>query len=61
MTANTTKNRSDWTRSLGDAAWWIEKARESAKRGDYKGSRTDALMACAIMDEACQIETEPSE
>lgn len=60
LAANMVKqSRRKWSDKLREAAWWIEKSRESAKSGDYKASRSDALMACALMDEACQIETEP--
>lgn len=54
------RNRREWSNKLREAEWWIAQARESAKSGDYKTSRSDTMMACALLDDACQRETEPS-
>ena len=62
LAANWVKqNRRKWSDKLREAEWWVAQARKSAKSGDYKASRSDALMACALMDEACQYDTEPKE
>lgn len=55
------QRRRKWSELLTDAEWWIAQARAEAKRGDYAKSRSDTMMACALLDNACQFDTETPE
>lgn len=52
------QRRSQWSAQLREAQWWIAEARKQSKRGDYSKSRDSTMMACFLLDNACQIETE---
>lgn len=55
------QRRRKWTELLGDAEWFIGQARIEAKRGNYAKSRSDTIMACFLLDDACQRDTETPE
>ena len=52
------QSRRRWTEGLGEAQWWLAEAIKSARGGDYKKSRSETMMACHLLDNACQFETE---
>ena len=55
------QRRRKWSDKLREAEWWIASARKSAKSGDYKASHSDVMMACFLLDNACQYDTETPE
>lgn len=55
-----TKSRQKWSSRLSEANWWLESARKQAQAGRYGESRSDAQMACRLLDEACTYDTEES-
>lgn len=52
------QRRRTWSDRLREAEWWIASARKSAKKRDYAASRSDVLMACALLDDACQYDVQ---
>ncbi len=52
------ERRRRWSDKLRDAEWWIAEARKKAKARDYAESRKHVQMACFLLDDACQYDTE---